>query len=321
MPRGGSLLWLRVVSELAVNIHSAREPGTSRQREKRLVAPGTGTDADGDAGTGSGAGGFTLIELLVVIAVIAILAGLLLPALSAAKEKARTIQCMNNQRQLALSWVMYASDHRDAMPANGTGNAESLRGDRLWVVGDSHLRLESFTNVNYLIDPAYASFAGYLQDAKIYKCPSDRGTVEIGGRQLPRTRSYSLNGYMGWEQPAGFPWVSTRHWVFRKESDLGLGRPSELLTFLDVAPGNICHSAFVIDLGTSLPGLYYHLPSVQHGGAGVLTFADGHVMSRRWIDPVTTQLARERWVPNHISLQFPGNPDLEWLQERASVLR
>jgi prepilin-type N-terminal cleavage/methylation domain-containing protein/prepilin-type processing-associated H-X9-DG protein len=283
--------------------------------------PGAGAVAVGRAGTGPGVNGFTLIELLVVIAVIAILAGLLLPALSGAKERARTILCMNNQRQLALTWVMYASDHEDAMVANGTGNSESLQGERLWVVGDSHLRLEAFTNVNYLINPAYASFAGYLQDAKIYKCPSDRGTVEIGGQQIPHTRSYALNGYMGWEHPAGFPWISTRHWVFRKHSDLGLGRPSELLSFLDVAPGNICHSAFVIYLGTGLPGLYYHLPSVQHGGAGVLTFADGHVRSRRWVDPTTTRLARERWVPNHISLQFPGNSDLEWLQERASVLR
>ncbi len=263
---------------------------------------------------------FTLIELLVVIAIIAILAGLLLPALSSAKAKALRIACVNNHRQLCLSWMLYSGDHNEQLAANGYGTPDTLGGVKLWVVGDTHQDPPAFTNLEYLMNPDYASFADYLKAAAVYKCPADRSTVDIGGTGHPRTRSYSLNGYVGWEQPEGFLYLSTRYWTFSKSGDLAVADPSSLLTFVDVAPGNICHSAFVIHTG-GFPGLYYHLPSTQHGSAGVVSFADGHVQSHKWIDPTTTQLAREKWIPNHISLQFPNNRDLDWLKEHASVLK
>jgi prepilin-type N-terminal cleavage/methylation domain-containing protein/prepilin-type processing-associated H-X9-DG protein len=273
---------------------------------------------------GRGSRGFSLVELLVVIAIIALLASILLPSLSTAKESARRVQCINNLRQLAITWEVYADDHNERLPLNGYGTPQTLGATRLWVLGDTHQNRPSFTNESYLTDPRYASFAGYLKSPQVYRCPSDRVTIEIDGHSAPKTRSYSLNGYLGWHSPnLESSFLSPNQQLYLKSSDLGASSPSTLLQFVDTAPGNVCHSGFVVAYdsprpGVGFKGLYYHLPSAQHRGRGNLSFADGHVETHRWKDPTTTALARERWIPDHISLQYPKNPDLAWLQERAS---
>jgi prepilin-type processing-associated H-X9-DG protein len=68
-------------------------------------------------------------------------------------------------------------------------------------------------------------------------------------------------------------------------------------------------------------GHFYHLPSIQHGRQGTVAFADGHVEIHRWAEDRTVTEASLPWNPNHWTLWVPGNRDLGWLQERASVLR
>jgi prepilin-type N-terminal cleavage/methylation domain-containing protein/prepilin-type processing-associated H-X9-DG protein len=258
-------------------------------------------------------GAFTLIELLVVIAIIAILASLLLPGLSAAQEKARKIQCVNNQRQLALALQLYSGDHVDQFPANGY--ASPLSGIKFWVLGDGHWNPPSFTNLDLLVDSHYALFADYMKTPAIYKCPSDRSTVVLEGVKFPKVRSYALNSYIDWE----WPLVNNNnpdYQAFIKQSDISVASPAHIFTFLDVAPGFICHSGFVVAEEISL---YYHMPSAQHQNGGVVTFADGHVEGHRWVETETIQEAKTiEWLSNHFFFR-PGNRDLKWLQDHATV--
>ncbi len=256
---------------------------------------------------------FTLIELLVVIAIIAILAALLLPSLSRAKSKAHRAGCMNNERQLALAFQVYAVDNQDRLPANGYAAPDG--GNKFWVLGDGHWNPSSFTNEALLLDPRYALFADYIKGAGVYKCPADHSMVELGGIKFPKLRSYALNCYVAWTTPA-LNNNNPNYRAFTKQTDFASAFPSRTFTFLDVAPGFVCHSAFVVVEETSL---YYHMPSAQHERGGVVTYADGHTEYHRWTEPATIQEALTiEWVSSHFYFRS-GNRDLKWLQDHVSI--
>lgn len=253
--------------------------------------------------------GFTLIELLVVIGIIAILASLLLPSLSRAKATAQRIKCTSNIKQLNLAWFLYATEHEEHMPPNGIGTT-SEEAVKLWVSGAAHLEVESFTNINYLVHPDYASFSSYIQDPTLYRCPTDRSTVKIKGELYPKVRSYSLNTYLGYN---AMSMNSPKHMTFTKNADLARTSPSETFTFLDVNPESICFAGFVVDMRGDT---FFHFPGSYHNGSAVMGFADGRVDRQRWTDRRTL----ESNTIFHYS-PMPNNDDLSWLREHASILR
>lgn len=258
--------------------------------------------------------GFTLIELLVVIAIIAILAALLLPALSMAKAKAYKTQCLNNLRQVSLTWHVYADDNEGKLPSNGYGDT----GNPLWVMGDQHIKPQAYTNVSYLTDPKYTLFADYLRSTAVYKCPADKSTISEGGQQLPRLRDYALNAYFAWQFPASEDPNSPGYFTFMKSSDFAPLDASSLFTFIDTSPENICYSGFVVIMGS---GWFFHRPSVEHNNSGTVAFADGHVESHKWVDPDTIREARDGGFGDgaHFTFVNPANRDLTWLENHASI--
>jgi prepilin-type N-terminal cleavage/methylation domain-containing protein len=138
-------------------------------------------------------GAFTLIELLVVIAILAILAALLMPGLSQAKQRAQTIVCLNNLKQLQLCWHMYGHDNDDVMPPNNfvyevtMGGTNSILGEdgMTWCRGLAPLDTNEITAATSLL-------FNYNQNANIYHCPSDRSTI-YGQPDTLRKRSYNMS--------------------------------------------------------------------------------------------------------------------------------
>jgi prepilin-type processing-associated H-X9-DG protein len=248
---------------------------------------------------------------LVVIAITAILAGLLLPALTRAKASAQSAVCQSNLRQLALAWTLYAANNDDRL----AGSISVLRVNQpgSWVLGNAR-QDRTPSNIMSGVMFQYAPAVG------AYHCPADRSTV-ASGNGLLRTRSYTINGWMNsssddQEHPSSSYKIDFPN-MPHKMSQIVRPPPSRTFVFMDEQEASIDDglwnndpSALAVAGEPALanpadPPWWHTLPADRHNQGAIITFADGHVEHHKWLWP------KRNWNPNSPDRATDNSLDLQ----------
>ena len=237
--------------------------------------------------------GFTLIELLVVIAIIGILAALLLPVLSRAKDRALTAACLNNLKQLQLCCLLYTDDNNEILPPNNfvydIFSQQPIDSADSWCTNLAPYDASTVGIVNGMLYQ-------YNTSISIYRCPADKSTIETrNGTKSgqPRVRSYnmsqSINGHSDYD---AYTWQFIPS--FRKLAQIDDPSPGRLFVFLDVHEREILDTEFGIPIASVgySTGVWWDVPANRHSQGCNFSFADGHVEHWKWKVPKMVTVPR-----------------------------
>lgn len=240
--------------------------------------------------------GFTLIELLVVIAIIAILAAMLLPALSKAKARAQETQCLDNIRQLQIASLVYISDNHDRFPDNKVGSPTSEAGPNSWIKGN----VQRFTTPPQSYSTYWISTGAlwpYNRSYGIYVCPTDHSLVTAS---IAHNRSYAISV---WLSCNNINQVNNDAYATEALKSTQVRNPSQTIDFMEENQVSIDNG--VIGIFSRTTAGIWNLPSNRHDNSGTLTFVDGHAEAWKWKGVVNT--LNRKWDATAITIGSGAN--------------